>query len=71
MIDTLKVVVDSVALIDSAQLHKNIVNGVTAVVSVVPDASPVIIGIKYAVVGLAGFLTAKGIGYFRKRKRNK
>ena len=66
MIDTIiKVAYDSTAN------HDAIVNGVTSVLNTVPPVNPLVDGIKYFAIGMGGFITAKCIGWFKKRNKAK
>ena len=64
MVDTIvKVVYDSTAN------HDAIVNGVNGILNVVPPVNPVVDGVKYVVIALGGFITAKCIHFFKNRKK--
>lgn len=54
---------------DSAAHHELIVNGVNGILNAVPPVNPVVDGVKYVVIALGGFITAKCIHFFKNRKK--
>lgn len=56
---------------DSAAHHEQIVSIGNGIVNAIPPVNPVVEGIKLGLVALGGFITAKAIGYFKKRNKAK
>jgi hypothetical protein len=63
-------VADTIAY-DSAANHEAIVGGVNGILNSVPPVNPIVDGIKYTLIALGGFITAKCIGFFKKRNKDK
>lgn len=56
---------------DSATNYHHIVDTANTVLNVIPPVNPVVDGIKFVLVALGGFFTAKGIHFFKNRNKNK